>query len=218
MTILEAKEILLKIPNLTTRERKALKIVVAMIDRKNSASYYSLDSNDLSGEEWRDIVGYEGLYMVSNMGRIKSFYSNKARIIKPSKRSDEYISVGLYKGGHSVTHYVHVLVARAFLLNPEDKPQLNHINGDKTDNRVENLKWVTGSENMNHAYKIGLANATKGICHPNAKLTPEQVRYIREHYVKGSKEFGSEALARKFNVTGSVIRDAVHHRSYVDIT
>ena len=217
MTILEAREILLKIPNLTTRERKAIKTVVAMIDRKNSDSYYSLDSNDLPGEEWRDVVGYEGFYQISNLGRVKSFYSGDVRIIKPAKRSDEYLSVGLYKDRYSVTHYVHVLVAGAFLPNPEGKPQINHIDGDKTNNRVENLKWVTGSENMNHAYKIGLANATKGIKHPKAKLTPDNVRYIRKHYVKGSKEFGSEALARKFNVTGSVIRDVAHNRSYVNI-
>ncbi len=64
---------------------------------------------------------------------------------------------------------------------------------------------------------MGTKKYLSGHENPNAKLTPDNVRYIRKHYVKGSKEFGSEALARKFNVTGSVIRDVVHNRSYVDI-
>lgn len=217
MTILEARNILLKIPKLTTREHEAVKIVVAMIDRKNSDSYYSLNLNDLEGEEWRDIIGYEGLYMVSNMGRIKSFYNNKMRIIKASKRSDDYISVGLHKDGRSVTYYVHVLVADAFLPNLEGKPQINHIDGDKTNNRVENLVWVTGSENMNHAYKIGLAKVPRGANHHNAKLTTDDVRYIRSHYLKGDNEFGAEALARKFAVSSSSIRDVVRYETYIDV-
>lgn len=166
MTIMEARGILLKIPNLTYIERVAVKTIVAMIDRKNlekiNNACYSLDSNDLPGEEWRDVIGYEGLYQVSNFGRAKSFYSNKARILKPIRRADGYVDFGLHKNGSTRHRPIHILVAQVFIPNPENKPIVNHIDGDKTNNRVDNLEWVTNSENVIHAHKTGLIHVGKG--------------------------------------------------------
>ncbi len=113
---------------------------------------YSLNINDLSGEIWRDVEGYNDLYQVSNLGRVKSFQNKKLRIIKPSLDSGGYMKVVLSKGGASRNHNVHILVAKAFVVNADNKPQVNHSNGDKWDNHFSNLEWVTDSENKHHAY------------------------------------------------------------------
>lgn len=133
-------------------------------------------------EIWRDIVGYEGLYQVSNCGRVWSSYKG-GRILKLQldSRGKGYLFVQLWRGGKCKHAPVHRLVALAFIPNPEGKPQINHINGIKTDNRVENLEWVTAFENMRHAYATGLQSAPQGKDSPVAKLTDEQVRYIREN-------------------------------------
>lgn len=117
-------------------------------------------------EEWRDIKGYEGYYQVSNMGRVKSLdryvKTNKggktllkSKIMKPMERKG-YMRVSLTKNNFDKTYSIHRLVGIAFIPNPDNKPQINHINGNRSDNRVENLEWCTNGENQKHAYKIGL--------------------------------------------------------------
>ena len=220
MTILDARDILLKIPNLTAAERKAVKTVVAMIDRKNTGkrgSCYSLDINDLNGEVWRDVISYDGRYQVSNFGRVKSFFDDKPHILKANKVTEGYLRLRLYKSGASQNCFIHRLVAQAFIPNPEDKPQVNHIDGDKTNNRVENLEWMTSGENISHAFKLGLSKVPKGSKNHSAKLTPDQVREVRSIYVKSSYTFGVSALARKFHVSEETVRDIVKGRSYLDV-
>jgi len=113
-------------------------------------------------EEWRDIKDYEGRYQVSNMGRVKSLertvidkigrkHSQKERILKPGTDNFGYFRVVLYKGsGKKKTLKVHRLVCEAFHENSKNKPEVNHINEDKLDNRACNLEWVTTKENCNH--------------------------------------------------------------------
>ena len=101
-------------------------------------------------EEWRDVAGYEGLYQVSDQGRVKSFKWNKERFLKPSMDKDGYLLVTLCAGGKRKTLKVHRLVCEAFHENPDNKPQVNHINEDKTDNRACNLEWCTCKQNVNH--------------------------------------------------------------------
>lgn len=111
----------------------------------------------MKNEEWRDVVGYEGRYQVSSMGRVKSLERKdclgriqKERILKPGVNGGGYLKVGLRAGGKTRMFLVHRLVCQAFHENPDNKPQVNHLNEDKTDNRACNLEWCTRRENMNH--------------------------------------------------------------------
>lgn len=107
-------------------------------------------------EEWKDIHGYENTYQVSSLGRVRSLrYRNtdKTKILKISFFRTGYARVSLQKNRRSVSKLVHRLVAEAFIPNPENKPQVNHINGDKSDNSIKNLEWMTNSENINHYWR-----------------------------------------------------------------
>ena len=99
-------------------------------------------------EEWRNIRGYEGLYQVSSIGRVRN--TKTGRVLKGSKDNHGYLKVDLYKNNTRKSHKVHRLVAKAFVENPKSKPCIDHINTIKTDNYFKNLRWVSYKENNNN--------------------------------------------------------------------
>ena len=105
-------------------------------------------------EEWRDIIGYEGKYQVSNLGRVKSLKNTRGnyreKILKPGKDAKGYKQVSLYKNGKGKMYKIHRLVAIAFIPNPNNYPMINHKDEDKTNNCVDNLEWCTNKYNMNY--------------------------------------------------------------------
>lgn len=117
-------------------------------------------------EIWKDIKDYEGLYQISNFGNVKSFprkgtHKNKERILKQYKNHKGYFYTVLTKNSKGKQFFIHRLIAIHFIENPLNKPQVNHINGIKTDNSIKNLEWVSGMENMQHSWKIGLRDIEK---------------------------------------------------------
>lgn len=153
----------------------------------------------MNDEEWRDVVGYEGSYQVSDIGRVKSVprvYKmkdgrrkniKKEIIMKFDIDKDGYFKIGLREKGKQRNFFIHRLVAQAFIKNPENKPQVNHIDGIKTNNSITNLEWVTHQENRTHAAENGLVPDQWGCKNPNVKISESKVRIIRELNKKGVK-------------------------------
>ena len=112
--------------------------------------------------EWKTIKDYEDLYMVSNTGLIKSLHWSKEKLLKQVIRSNnyQYYFVGLLKNGKRKYFAVHRLVASAFIPNPNNYEQVDHLDGNKLNNNVDNLEWVSAKENTNRAWKKGLAKYT----------------------------------------------------------
>ena len=114
-------------------------------------------------EKWKHIAGYEGLYLVSNLGRVR----NAEKVLKPTLNSKGYERVGLHKNGRLKTVYVHRLVAEAFVPNPEKLPQVNHKDENKRNNHADNLEWCTPLYNNTYGKKNERANETRrknGFC------------------------------------------------------
>jgi hypothetical protein len=172
---------------------------------------------DEPGETWKDVVGYEGLYMVSSMGRVKSLAKTvfilqnggnvslqerlRAQHHNNKNKKIAYLIITLTnpnRGKRSKTEKVHQIVAKAFVPNPENKECVNHKNGNKLDNRAENLEWVTRKENAQHAFKNGLSGGV--VIRPLfKKLTLKDVTQIFK-----SNESGT-MLAKKYDVSKGII-------------
>jgi hypothetical protein len=150
-------------------------------------------------EIWKPVNGYEGLYEVSNFGKVKCL--NRS-IIKRHSIMGRYPALKLSKNGKKTHFLIHRLVALHFMPNPQNKPQINHINGDRNDFRIENLEWSTQHENMQHAYRTGLYSTdNKGTRNGMVKLTEEQVIEIISLFpVKTNME-----LSKMFGVHASTI-------------
>jgi hypothetical protein len=153
-------------------------------------------------EIWKPIRGYEGMYEISSKGRVKSLIKGKNKILS-LKGGGNYAQLWLSKQNTKHRHYVHRLVAIAFLKNNGNKKQVNHINGIKRDNRVENLEWCTREENMRHAANNNLMS--KGEKHWKNLLTNKQREEIIELKKEGGRRYGRKELALKYNVSVLII-------------
>lgn len=185
-------------------------------------------------EEWRDVSGYEGLYQVSNLGRVRSLdrwrkngsgeYKQKGRILNQGDTTTGYKQIVLNKDKKRKTLKVHRLVAIAFIPNPENKPNVNHIDGNPHNNKVENLEWCTQSENVQHAYDTGLKQCniidkeTLQDMHYNKKMTPRAIAkefgVDKTTIIRKVREYGLE-LKRwtKYNLTEEFIIEELKNKS-----
>ena len=173
-------------------------------------------------EIWKDIVGYEGFYLVSNLGNVKSIdryvkhnYGDLSRriqkgiTIKLTINSDKYYCVTLGKNGKHKTFTVHRLVAIAFLENTLNNNIINHKDGIKTNNHYTNLEWCTTQQNTQHATENNLIPF--GENHGMSKLTDMQVLEIREKY-KPKGVYSSYRLAVEYNVSRVLINQVVRRK------
>lgn len=158
-------------------------------------------------EIWKAVAGYEEFYQVSNLGNVRSldrkvwnghaFYNKPGRVLKP-------ISVGKYQGvqiavnGKSKKFYIHRLVAKAFIENPLKKETVNHIDGNKLNNNVKNLEWVTQGENLLHAINNGLRK-TIGEEHYMCKYSNKTIIKMRADYETGN--YTQADISRKYGVS-----------------
>lgn len=152
-------------------------------------------------EQWKDIEGYEGIYQISSLGRIKSlprtFYSGKnhhikktypEKMMKPKRYETGYLYIDLCANSQVKRFKIHRLVAKTFIPNPENKPCIDHINAVRDDNRMENLRWVDNFENMRNPYtrsaqarnKTGDKNPMMKYCRPVLQIDPETGKTIAE--------------------------------------
>jgi len=174
-------------------------------------------------EIWKVIEGYEGYYEVSNLGRVKSLrrwrrsgkggYFQKEKILKTSiYEKAKYFSVELYKDSKRKRMTVHRIVAQAFITNPDNKQTVNHIDGNRHNNCIENLEWCTQKENIHHALAIG--TGTIGERNGLSKLTNEQVKCLRNVYKPFDSQYGCTALAKKYNMSVKCMHQMLKGETY----
>lgn len=157
-------------------------------------------------EQWRPVQGYEGLYEVSSSGNVRSI--RRGLVLRAALASAGYPTVRLSRGNRAPTRTVHALVAAAFLGPRPAAHDVNHIDGDKTNNAATNLEYVTAARNTAHAYEIGRALA--GERHPSARLTAAQVQEIRELAGRLTKT----DIGRRFGITRQAVRAILVGRTW----
>lgn len=158
--------------------------------------------------EWREYYGY----LVSDSGLITKKNSTKLQQTKLHKRG--YVLCHISIDGKKSWKLLHRIVATVFIPNPDNKPQVNHIDGNKLNNTVSNLEWVTNNENRQHAVENALISFGDNL---SKKLDSTLVSEIKRLYVRGSHEFGTYGLAKKFGVSQSMILHIVTGKAWKSV-
>jgi hypothetical protein len=163
-------------------------------------------------EIWKDIPNYSGEYRISSLGNVVSLprkgTSKTPKMLIRKNDTSGYPAVCLCHGGRKSRKAVHRILAEVFIPNPNDKPEVNHIDGNKCNYALDNLEWVTKKENIQHAVSTGLH--ASGERNGSAKLTKEKAIDIRKLYA--STKFTYKNLATLFCVSVSTIKDTVNRR------
>ena len=170
---------------------------------------------DIDNEIWLPVVGAEKYYLVSNYGKVKSIFYKNGLILANSLHKQGYITVEIKMNGKRLHTFCHVLAAKAFIPNPQNKKTVNHKDGIKSNNYISNLEWTTQKENNIHAWKTGLnyvtekmiENSTKGF-----KINKSQVKEIRERFKLGLTQ---KLLSAEYNVSIPQICRIVNNKSRV---
>lgn len=163
----------------------------------------NFDTATMDGEIWAAIDGFNGYYQISNYGRVKRIRDGwPVKMLRISRDSRGYPHTSLHFDKTKTTIKIHRLVANAFIPNPEGKRTINHINGIKTDNRVENLEWMTDVENVRHAVESKLRIAATGDRHGMASITNDTAIEIKKLISNGMR--GCE-IARKVGVNPAIV-------------
>jgi len=181
-------------------------------------------------EIWQDIIGYEDSYQISNKGLVRSKdryrlkrwnkcgtlekIPYKSKLLK-GQISHGYRIISLSQNGHKKQHYVHRLVAGAFIVNNSNKREINHIDGNKLNNELSNLEWVSSKENKAHCRKNHLQRIAKGNDYSNAKLNDMIIKDILLLY--RLDKISQRKIALKYNVCQQLISDIVNRKSWKHI-
>jgi hypothetical protein len=167
-------------------------------------------------EIWKDIAGYEGLYQVSNLGRVKTMarlhredrpYMKKERVMNPPVNTTGYAHVALYKNKKGVIYSVHKLVASAFLERKIEDRVVNHKDGNKQNNVVSNLEWCTYGQNQRHAIETGLIKFRRGKERIDASLSDIQRLEIYNLYLAGGRRV---EIAQKYGVVRQTVSNIIN--------
>ena len=168
------------------------------------------DSRDLIEEIWKDIKGYEGLYQISNFGRVKSFVKKEPKILKCGLTGIGYYTVNLCNAKNRSSKKIHRLVAEAFIPNPNNLPCINHKDGNKLNNYFGNLEWCTSSHNNKEAYRLGLRKPLKGKNNYYSKKLMTKI-YQYDLYGNFIKEWESQSsIQRELGFWQQNINKCVH--------
>lgn len=174
-------------------------------------------------EIWKKVEGYENIYEVSNHGNIQSIdhfvvgkksRTQKGRVLSVSISTKGYHQVSLSLLGRRFHTGVHRLVAKAFLANPDNKEQVNHKDGNKSNNHVSNLEWATNQENIIHAYKNNLVKLNYGEKHHQCRFTNNQIKELKRKLANG---VSGSSISKEYKISQAAVSQIKKGKTYKNI-
>lgn len=162
-------------------------------------------------EQWKIVQGFEN-YLVSTLGNVKTINGRFKKVVYDNKNSYGYVE--LWKNNKGKKFRIHRLVAETFIPNYDNKEQVNHIDGNKTNNCVDNLEWVTPKENVTHAINNNLIILKYGSNNVSAKLKEEDVKFIREN---AKVNISVKELAKRYNVSTTNIYNILNNKKWLKL-